>query len=218
MSYGILFSTDKFALDTYLLNVIEYVVSSQAMFYRALNRLRWSSIRPMFASIRTLSIDVPPLRTAPAEGARLHTESWPEILDWAIRRLVDPDTAADPPSGDLSSAPYGARDDQADEDERRLVGRQNAEVEEQVEDGVQDIPRVDLSIIGEAEDQEQDVTQQLRFAKPSFQPASQKLPPSSQAPSSQDIPLSRSTSTSTPKRLSDINRHFGRLNIDYNHC
>ncbi|QRV80738.1 hypothetical protein RhiJN_13119 [Ceratobasidium sp. AG-Ba] len=156
----------------------------------------------MFASIRTLSIDVPPLRTAPAEGARLHTESWPEILDWAIRRLVDPDTAADPPSGDLSSAPYGARDDQADEDERRLVGRQNAEVEEQVEDGVQDIPRVDLSIIGEAEDQEQDVTQQLRFAKPSFQPASQKLPPSSQAPSSQDIPLSQGLPQLQPQNVS----------------
>ncbi|QRV78920.1 hypothetical protein RhiJN_06935 [Ceratobasidium sp. AG-Ba] len=173
-------------------------------------------IRPMFASIRTLSIAVPPLLTAPAEGARLHTESWPEILDWAIGRLVDPDAAANPPSGDLSSALYGVRDDQADEHERRLIGGQNAEDGEQVEDGVQDIPssqtgqpsssqtpvsRADLSIIEEAEDQEQDVTQQLSSAEPSSEPTSQTLPPCSQAPtpSSQDIPSSQGLPQLHPK-------------------
>ncbi|QRV81796.1 kinetochore protein Mis12/MTW1 [Ceratobasidium sp. AG-Ba] len=178
-----------------------------------------NQIRSIFASLRTLSTAVPPLPAAPAEGARLHTESRPEFLDWAIRRLVDPNTGSNPPSGDLSAALDGVRDDEEGEDERRLVGGQSTEVEDQVEGGAEDIPssqndqppssqtrpsRADLSIIEEAEDQAQDVTQRLSFAEPSSQPSSQTLLSSSQAPppSSQEIPSSQGAPQPQPQNLS----------------
>ncbi|KAG9078379.1 hypothetical protein FRC06_008398 [Ceratobasidium sp. 370] len=78
-----------------------------------------NQIRSLFTSLRSLSTAVPPLPSAPAEGSRPHTESRPEFLDWAIKRLVDPNTGTATHSRDLGGAVSSTRGDEEGEDERR---------------------------------------------------------------------------------------------------
>ncbi|KAG9118379.1 hypothetical protein FRC07_007130, partial [Ceratobasidium sp. 392] len=174
-----------------------------------------NQIRTLFTSLRTLSTAVPPLPNAPAEGTRPHTESRPEFLDWAIRRLVDPATGSTGRGvggggGDLGAMVGGVRGDEEDEDERRLVGgvvrveeeREQDEMLMSSQDGTlqereQSRGRPDLSTIQEADDQDlEDVTQAVSVVGDSssqvLPSSSQALPPSSQAPlpSSQALPSS----------------------------
>ncbi|KAG8790350.1 hypothetical protein FRC12_012091 [Ceratobasidium sp. 428] len=170
-----------------------------------------NQLRSLFTSLRTLSTAVPPLPAAPPDGSRPHTESRPEFLDWAIKRLVDPSSGAGPRGGgDLAGVVGDVRSDEEGEDERRLVGS-SAVVVEEGQPSSQDkewlssqdrdeVPssqvrgRPDLSTIQEADDQEMDLTQP-------FSLSSQVLPPSSQVflSSSQALPSSSQALPSSPQ-------------------
>ncbi|KAG9074153.1 hypothetical protein FS749_014309, partial [Ceratobasidium sp. UAMH 11750] len=168
-----------------------------------------NQIRSLFTSLRSLSTAVPPLPAAPAEGSRPHTESRPEFLDWAIKRLVDPNTGTTARSGDLGGAVSSTRGDEEGEDERRLVGSTSSRVVEQADvempssqerehSSSQTRARTDLSTIQEADDQEQDITQPFSFAGSSSQPSSSQA----QLSSSQTAPQNLSQSSSQPQNLS----------------
>ncbi|KAG8705990.1 hypothetical protein FRC09_002639 [Ceratobasidium sp. 395] len=179
-----------------------------------------NQLRSLFTSLRTLSTAIPPLPAAPPDGSRPHTESRPEFLDWAIKRLVDPSNGAGPRGGgDLAGVVSGVRSDEEGEDERRLVGSSAAVVEEEGQPSSQDkewlssqdrdeVPssqqgrgRPDLSTIQEADDQEMDLTQPFSLSSQVLPPSSQVLPPSSQVfpSSSQALPSSSQTLPSSPQ-------------------
>ncbi|KAG8717035.1 hypothetical protein FRC09_014843 [Ceratobasidium sp. 395] len=164
-----------------------------------------NQLRSLFTSLRTLSTTVPPLPAAPPDGSRPHTESRPEFLDWAIKRLVDPSNGVGPRGGgDLAAVVSGVRSDEEGEDERRLVGSASvvAVEEEEGQPSSQDrdeVPslqqgrgRPDLSTIQEADDQEMDLTQPFSLSSQALPPSSQVFPSSSQAlpSSSQALPSS----------------------------
>ncbi|KAG8793001.1 hypothetical protein FRC12_004208 [Ceratobasidium sp. 428] len=181
-----------------------------------------NQLRSLFASLRTLSTAVPPLPAAPPDGSRPHTESRPEFLDWAIKRLVDPSSGVGPRGGgDLGGVVSGVRSDEEGEDERRLVGSSAVVVVEDPPSSQQDggwsssqqdreeVPssqirgRPDLSTIQEADDQEMELTQPFSLSSQALPPSSQALPSSSQIfpSSSQALPSSSQALPSSPQAV-----------------